>query len=59
MMSNTLIEHTTLADLVDMATVPDVKLAWFTVWLFEYVTGSERTHLPRIQQEDTLFTITR
>ena len=24
-----------------------------------YVTGSERTHLPRTQQEDTLFTITR
>ena len=23
------------------------------------VTGSERTHLPRTQQEDTLFTITR
>ena len=24
-----------------------------------YVTGFERTHLPRTQQEDTLFTITR
>ena len=24
-----------------------------------YVTGSERTRLPRTQQEDTLFTITR
>ena len=26
---------------------------------FTFVTGSERTHLPRTQQEDTLFTITR
>ena len=25
----------------------------------QYVTGSERTRLPRTQQEDTLFTITR
>ena len=24
-----------------------------------FVTGFERTHLPRTQQEDTLFTITR
>ena len=27
--------------------------------LWIYVTGFERTRLPRTQQEDTLFTITR
>ena len=32
---------------------------WVYAIRYIYVTGSERTHLPRTQQEDTLFTITR
>ena len=29
------------------------------MYAYTYVTGFERTRLPRTQQEDTLFTITR
>ena len=32
---------------------------WISAKIYKYVTGFERTHLPRTQQEDILFTITR
>ena len=37
----------------------DVAIGESIMILLSYVTGFERTHLPRTQQEDTLFTITR